>query len=325
MKLIYVDDNLPGITRKRHSKCWLYYDPTGKRITAKKEIKRLNALAFPPAYRDVWLCPEENGHILATGYDTKGRKQYLYHPDFREQQELKKFEACELFGTKLPLLRAKLSEYLQGNELDYQRTLAAVVRLMDLGSLRVGSKRNAKENNSFGATTLRNRHAKLTGKNIRLEYKAKSGKVREVNLTDRVLSSIIKELQDLPGQNLFQYKEGGECIPVTSREVNQFIQQVMGEEFSAKHFRTWRASVLAFEAFYNAKKKLPLCDMLETVSSHLGNTPTIARNSYVHPALIDLCKESEATQVRTRQQLKLPRKTKYLSRYERGLLLFLAQ
>ena len=149
--------------------------------------------------------------------------------------------------------------------------------------------------------------------------------MREVNLTDRVLSSIIKELQDLPGQNLFQYKEGGECIPVTSREVNQFIQQVMGEEFSAKHFRTWRASVLAFEAFYNAKKKLPLCDMLETVSSHLGNTPTIARNSYVHPALIDLCKESEATQVRTRQQLKLPRKTKYLSRYERGLLLFLAQ
>ncbi|WP_405128535.1 DNA topoisomerase IB [Pseudoalteromonas sp. PB2-1] len=325
MKLIYVDDNLPGITRKRHSKCWLYYDPAGKRITAKKEIKRLNALAFPPAYKDVWLCPEENGHILATGYDTKGRKQYLYHPDFREQQELKKFEACELFGTKLPLLRAKLSEYLQGNELDYQRTLAAVVRLMDLGSLRVGSKRNAKKNNSFGATTLRNRHAKLTGKNIRLEYKAKSGKVREVNLTDRVLSSIIKELQDLPGQNLFQYKEGGECIPVTSREVNQFIQQVMGEEFSAKHFRTWRASVLAFEAFYNAKKKLPLCDMLETVSSHLGNTPTIARNSYVHPALIDLCKESEATQVRTRQQLKLPRKTKYLSRYERGLLLFLAQ
>ncbi|MCF7518654.1 DNA topoisomerase IB [Pseudoalteromonas sp. L21] len=325
MKLIYVDDNLPGITRKRHSKCWLYYDPAGKRITAKKEIKRLNALAFPPAYKDVWLCPEENGHILATGYDTKGRKQYLYHPDFREQQELKKFEACELFGTKLPLLRAKLSEYLQGHELDYQRTLAAVVRLMDLGSLRVGSKRNAKKNNSFGATTLRNRHAKLTGKNIRLEYKAKSGKVREVNLTDRVLSSIIKELQDLPGQNLFQYKEGGECIPVTSREVNQFIQQVMGEEFSAKHFRTWRASVLAFEAFYNAKKKLPLCDMLETVSSHLGNTPTIARNSYVHPALIDLCKESEATQVRTRQQLKLPRKTKYLSRYERGLLLFLAQ
>ena len=283
------------------------------------------ALAFPPAYKDVWLCPEENGHILATGYDTKGRKQYLYHPDFREQQELKKFEACELFGTKLPLLRAKLSEYLQGHELDYQRTLAAVVRLMDLGSLRVGSKRNAKKNNSFGATTLRNRHAKLTGKNIRLEYKAKSGKVREVNLTDRVLSSIIKELQDLPGQNLFQYKEGGECIPVTSREVNQFIQQVMGEEFSAKHFRTWRASVLAFEAFYNAKKKLPLCDMLETVSSHLGNTPTIARNSYVHPALIDLCKEREATQVRTRQQLKLPRKTKYLSRYERGLLLFLAQ
>lgn len=325
MKLIYVDDNLPGITRKSHSKCWLYYDPTGKRINDKSEIARLDALAFPPAYKDVWFCPEENGHILATGYDTKGRKQYLYHPDFREQQELKKFEVCELFGNKLPLLRAKLAEYLEGNTLDYQRTIAAVVRLMDLGSLRIGSKRNAKENNSFGATTLRRRHAKITGKNIRLEYKAKSGKVREVNLTDRVLSSIIKELQDLPGQNLFQYKEDGECIPVTSREVNQFIQHVMGEEFSAKHFRTWRASVLAFEAFYNAKKKLPLCDMLETVSSHLGNTPTIACNSYIHPALIDLCKKDENNQVGLRKQLKLPRKTKYLNRYERGLLLFLGQ
>jgi len=325
MKLIYVDDNLLGITRKKIGKNWSYTDPAGKEITQECEIKRLNALAFPPAYTDVWLCPEENGHILATGYDTKGRKQYLYHPEFREQQELKKFEACVLFGNKLPLLRAKLSEYLQGSELDCDRTIAAVVRLMDLGALRVGSKRNAKKNNSFGATTLRNRHAKLTGKNIRLKYKAKSGKLREVNITDKVLSKIIKELQDLPGQSLFQYVDEGQCCDVTSKEVNEFIQNVMGEEFSAKHFRTWRASVLAFKALHTTKQKLVLKDMLETVSNKLGNTPAIARSSYIHPALIDLCKSSEQEQLAFKENLKLPRKTKYLSRHERGLLMFLKE
>lgn len=323
MKLIYVDDNLPGITRKKQGKNWVYTDPAGKKITDENEIKRLNALAFPPAYKDVWLCPEQNGHILATGYDTKNRKQYLYHPKFREQQELKKFEACILFGRKLPLLRAKLLEYLQGDKLDCERTIAAVVRLMDLGALRVGSKRNAKQNKSFGATTLRNKHAKLTGQNIRLKYKAKSGKVREVRVTDKTLSNIIKELQDLPGQSLFQYINGTECCDVTSKEVNEFIQTVMGEQFSAKHFRTWRASVLAFKELYTAKRKLTLKDMLDTVSKKLGNTPSIARKSYVHPALIELCKSGEAKRLAFKESLKLPRKTKYLSRYERGLLVFL--
>jgi DNA topoisomerase-1 len=323
MKLIYVDDNLPGITRKRDDKSWIYYDPAGKKITIKQEITRLNTLAFPPAYKDVWLCPEENGHILATGYDTKGRKQYLYHPEFREQQELKKFEACALFGNKLTLLRAKLAECLQGNELDYERTLAAVIRLMDLGALRIGSKKNANKNNSFGATTLRNRHVKLTGKSIRLKYKAKSGKVREVNITDKILSSIIEDLQDLPGQILFQYVDGSQRTDVTSREVNNFIQRVMGEQFSAKHFRTWRASVLAFETLYKANDKVALKELLDVVSSNLGNTPAIARNSYIHPNLIELCKEDNEAQQQFRESLKLPRKTKYLSRYERGFLAFL--
>lgn len=325
MKLIYVDDDLPGITRKRQSEQWVYFDPAGKKIKDEQEIARLNALAFPPAYKDVWLCPEENGHILATGYDSKGRKQYFYHPKFREQQELKKFEACVLFGNKLPLLRAKLTQSLQGDKLDCERTIAAVVRLMDLGALRVGSQRNAKKNNSFGATTLQRRHAKLTGKKIRLKYKAKSGKQREVNITDKVLSSIISDLQDLPGQRLFQYVDDGNCCDVTSHEVNEFIQNVMGEQFSAKHFRTWRASVLAFKALYDANGKLAMKDMLDTVSSNLGNTPTIARNSYIHPKLIDLCKEDTSAQGDFNKIDKLPRKTKYLSRYERGLLLYLEQ
>ncbi|CAM2944168.1 DNA topoisomerase [Pseudoalteromonas atlantica] len=323
MKLIYVDDNLPGITRKRKNKTWLYFDPIGKQITDQKVIDRLNALAFPPAYKNAWFCPEENGHILATGIDSKGRKQYRYHENFRAQQEAKKYQACGVFGNKLPLLRARLENDLQGDELSVERTLAAVVRLMDLGALRVGNERNVKQNKSFGATTLRNRHAKLTGKNIQLRYRAKSGKEREVNITDRVLSHVIKDLQDLPGQHLFQYISDGERTNVTSSEINQYIQQIMGEDFSAKHFRTWRASVIAFKQLVKAKGALSLKSMLESVSEQLGNTPAIARKSYVHPDLIALCKEDEQTQTAWRESLSLPRKTKYLSRYERGFLAFL--
>ncbi|WP_289106870.1 DNA topoisomerase IB [uncultured Pseudoalteromonas sp.] len=323
MKLIYVDDNLPGITRKRKNKTWLYFDPIGKQITDQKVIDRLNALAFPPAYKNAWFCPEENGHILATGIDSKDRKQYRYHENFRAQQEAKKYQACGVFGNKLPLLRARLENDLQGDELSVERTLAAVVRLMDLGALRVGNERNVKQNKSFGATTLRNRHAKLTGKNIQLRYRAKSGKEREVNITDRVLSHVIKDLQDLPGQHLFQYISDGERTNVTSSEINQYIQQIMGEDFSAKHFRTWRASVIAFKQLVKAKGALSLKSMLESVSEQLGNTPAIARKSYVHPDLIALCKEDVQTQTAWRESLSLPRKTKYLSRYERGFLAFL--
>ncbi|KPW05702.1 DNA topoisomerase IB [Pseudoalteromonas sp. P1-11] len=323
MKLIYVDDNLPGITRKRKNKTWLYFDPIGKQITDQKVIDRLNALAFPPAYKNAWFCPEENGHILATGIDSKGRKQYRYHEDFRAQQEAKKYQACGVFGNKLPLLRARLENDLQGDELSVEHTLAAVVRLMDLGALRVGNERNVKQNKSFGATTLRNRHAKLTGKNIQLRYRAKSGKEREVNITDRVLSHVIKDLQDLPGQHLFQYISDGERTNVTSSEINHYIKQIMGEDFSAKHFRTWRASVIAFKQLVKAKGALSLKSMLESVSEQLGNTPAIARKSYVHPDLIALCKEDEQTQTAWRESLSLPRKTKYLSRYERGFLAFL--
>tara|TARA_Y100000780_G_scaffold93357_1_gene84416 strand:- start:1162 stop:1854 length:693 start_codon:yes stop_codon:yes gene_type:complete len=228
-----------------------------------------------------------------------------------------------VFGNKLPLLRARLENDLQGDELSVERTLAAVVRLMDLGALRVGNERNVKQNKSFGATTLRNRHAKLTGKNIQLRYRAKSGKEREVNITDRVLSHVIKDLQDLPGQHLFQYISDGERTNVTSSEINQYIQQIMGEDFSAKHFRTWRASVIAFKQLVKAKGALSLKSMLESVSEQLGNTPAIARKSYVHPDLIALCKEDEQTQTAWRESLSLPRKTKYLSRYECGFLAFL--
>jgi DNA topoisomerase-1 len=323
MDLIFVDDSLPGITRIRRGKGWSYYCPEGNHIKEKVIVKRLNAIALPPAYTDAWFCPAENGHILATGFDVKGRKQYRYHPEFREQQERSKFEACSVFGHKLPLIRARVLQDLESKPFSYEYTLAAVVRLMDIGSIRVGNDRYTKENKSFGATTLRNRHAKTDGSHVMLSYKAKSGKQREVHFTDKVLAKVIKKLQDLPGQHLFQYKDEEGLSTVGSTEINRYIQNTMGDAFSAKHFRTWAASVLAFEYLMSQPEQRSLKVMLEGVSKELGNTPSIARKSYVHPVLIEACKWSEEEYQTVFKAFDLPRKTQYLSRYERGLLAFL--
>ncbi len=319
-KLIYVDDDLPGISRRRAGKGWSYSAPDGKRITDKDEIERLNAIALPPAYQDAWYCPAANGHILATGYDAKGRKQYRYHPDFRAERDAAKYDACSGFGHALPLLRARVEDDMKGRKLDRQTTIAAVVRLLDLYALRVGNEQYV-SNRSFGATTLRRRHAKLTGRQVKLAYRAKSGKQREVNITDRTLAAIVRRMQDLPGQHLFRYIDRDGCAhPVSSSDVNAYLKEAMGSDFSAKHFRTWAASVLTFEQLACAKDIVPLKQLLDYVSSHLGNTPTIARNSYIHPELIALAKDG---QEEWRSSLCLPRTTRYLDRYERGLLEFL--
>ena len=323
MDLIFVDDSLPGITRIRRGKGWSYYCPEGKHIKEKVLVKRLNAIALPPAYTDAWFCPAENGHILATGFDAKGRKQYRYHPEFREQQERSKFEACAVFGHKLPLMRARVLDDLAQTPFSYEYTLAAVVRLMDLGAIRVGNERYTKENKSYGATTLKERHVTTSGNHVTLSYKAKSGKQREVHLTDKVLARVLKKLQDLPGQTLFQYQSESGLTNVGSTEINRYIQDTMGEAFSAKHFRTWSASVLAFEYLINHPDQRSLKAMLESVSKELGNTPSIARKSYVHPVLIEACKWPEDQYQTVFADFDLPRKTQYLSRYERGLLAFL--
>ena len=319
--LIYVDDDLPGITRQKKGKGWCYFGPEGQRITDKAEIARLNAIAFPPAYKEAWYSPAPNGHILATGVDDKGRKQYRYHPDFRAQKEGEKFEACRAFGHKLPLLRARLAKDLSGSSLDHDRVVAAMVRLLDITAIRVGNEQYAESNKSFGATTLRRRHAKRTGRTVKLQFKAKSNKQREVAVTDRLLLSMIKKMEDLPGQHLFQYLDNaGEARPVQSCDVNDYIHDTMGEAFSAKHFRTWSASVHAFELLADGDGALTLKAVMDEVSQSLGNTPTIARNSYVHPAVVALVKDGQED---WRAALELPRKTKYWTRYERGLIDFL--
>ncbi len=317
--LVHFDDSLPGITRRALKHGWAYYDADGARIVDREEIDRLNAIAFPPAYRNCWFCPLPNGHIQATGLDARGRKQYRYHPDFRAGREAEKYAGCLAFGLALPRLRAQIDADLSRRGLRKERTIAAVVRLLDLAKLRVGNEHYATTNKSFGATTLRHRHVDMDGKSLILRYRGKSGQERECRVTDRQLLRFVRKMQDLPGQHLFQYlDEAGESRPITSSDVNAYIAEKMGGPFTAKHFRTWGASTIAFAAL--CEGPVSLKGMIDPVAQALGNTPTISRKSYIHPALIDLCRDG---QEEWRKGLRLPRRTRYLSRYERGLIALL--
>ena len=320
LPLIHVDDSLPGISRERRGDAWRYRDAKGRTIRDAAEIARLNAIALPPAYVDAWFCPAANGHILATGYDARGRKQYRYHPEFRLTREADKYDRCAAFGHALPLLRARLADDLARRTLCSERVVAAVVRLLDLAALRVGNEQYAAANRSFGATTLRQRHAKLTGRTLQLRYRSKGGVRRDVTVSDRSLTTLIRRLQDLPGQHLFQYQDADELCVVGSDEVNAYIRDAMGADFSAKHFRTWSASVEAFSFLYDAATPPTLKDMLAHVAGRLGNTPAVARKAYVHPAMIAATQERGDFAALVGA---LPRSARYLSRYERGFLAYL--
>ncbi|MET0270398.1 MAG: DNA topoisomerase IB [Sphingomonas sp.] len=318
--LCYVDDDLPGITRKRSGKAWAYFSPRGARIRRSAEIDRLNAIALPPAYTDAWFCPSATGHIQAVGWDEKGRKQYRYHADFRAAQEADKYDRLADFGRALPKIRAAVEADLSARSLAKDRVLAAVVRLLDLGRVRVGNEGYAQANKSFGATTLRTRHASVTGARLKLEYMGKSGKMQKLTIEDARLARLVRRCADLPGQNLFQYLDAdGDPRPVSSSDVNAWLRTASGREITAKHFRTWGASVLAYDALIAAGGALPLKAMLEPVAQALGNTPAIARKSYVHPALIALAHDKGCAPL----ALKLPRAGKYLTAPERGLIAFL--
>jgi DNA topoisomerase-1 len=322
-KLHHADDSKPGITRKKAGHGWGYYHPDGSRITDRDEIDRLNAIALPPAYRNAWLSPDPKGHILATGIDDRGRKQYRYHPDFRAQQDADKYERCADFGRALPKLRAQVEEDLARRSLSRETVVAAVVRLLDLGHIRIGNETYAKENKSFGATTLRNRHARVTGTRLRLEYMGKSGKKQRLTIEDRRLARIVRRTQDLPGQHLFEYLDGeGKPHAVGSDDVNCYIREATGGDFTAKHFRTWGATLLAFEHILDVAKdgKVSLKPMLEAVAAALGNTPAISRKSYIHPSLIELCRTGDPAGLCA---LKLPRPTRWLQSRERALIAFL--
>ena len=316
-RLIYCDDSLPGLTRRKAGRGWAYFDAAGDRVTSRDEIDRLNRIALPPAYADAWFCPAENGHLLATGIDAKGRKQYRYHPDFRAHKEGEKFDSTARFGRLLPLVRKRVEDDLRSPRLSQERAVASIVRLLDTGGIRVGNETYAKANKSFGATTLQMRHADVSGHVLKLRFKAKSGKLCEMKLTDRSLARFVKRMQDLPGQHLFQYlDEAGEAKPVGSAQVNDYLRETMGEDFTAKNFRTWHASAIGLQTLAEAEGTLPVKVLAEQVSERLGNTPAIARKSYIHPAVIALVDR----QIEWRETLRLPRATQWLSRYERALI-----
>ncbi len=320
-KLVYVDDSLPGITRKGAGTGFAYYSPEGELIRDREERERLNAIAFPPAYRDAWFCPAPNGHILATGYDDAGRKQYRYHPDFRRMREGDKFDRCEAFGRLLPLIRARVDDDLSQPQPTETRALASVVRLLDLSAIRIGNEHYAQTNESYGATTLRRDHASVNSRSLRLHFTGKGGREREMKLADPRLARAIRRMNDLPrdpaDENLFRYEdEHGETRPVTSHDVNAYLREVMGEDFTAKHFRTWHASVLGFATLAKGAGEVTIRALLEVVSEHLGNTEATARKSYIHPAVIARVEG----QAQWRAALKLPRANKWLTREERGLL-----
>jgi DNA topoisomerase-1 len=278
-------------------------------------------VAVPPAYTDVWFCPKPNGHIQAVGWDAKGRKQYRYHVGFREQQEAAKYEKTAEFGRALPALRKAVEADLRKRSLSKERAVAAVVRLLDQSHIRVGNEDYVEQNGSYGATTLRTEHGRVKGDTLKLRFKAKSGKDCDMSVTDRSLARFVKACQDLDDQHLFAWLDAtGEAHPVTSSDVNDYIKAATGGDFTAKNFRTWGASLLAFEALISADKTLTLKQLLEPVTAQLGNTPAIARKSYVHPDVIELVKKDQSV---FRKALKLPRATAALSREERGLIAFL--
>lgn len=319
--LNYGDANEPGISRRKRGKHWHFFGVDGVRITGAEEIARLNKLAVPPAYARVWYSADPASHLQAIGYDERGRRQYRYHADFRQKQDSHKYDRCVQFGSALPHIRARVEADMALSGLPRDKVLAAIVRLLDEAHIRVGNEAYAKENKSFGATTLRNRHGAVRGATVKLNFRGKSGKQHETAITDRALARIVRRCQDLPGQALFQYVDG-DGVPhrVGSSDVNAYIKAAMGEDFSAKHFRTWGASVIAFETIVRTRAPLTLKAMLEPVAEALGNTPVISRKSYVHPRLIDLVSSGAAFEL---AGTKLPRSTQWLTGAERGLIALL--
>jgi DNA topoisomerase-1 len=293
--LRYVSDAMPGIGRRRAGRGFSYTGVDGKRLTDKRVLARIKSLAIPPAWTDVWICPIARGHLQATGRDARGRKQYRYHPRWRAVRDEVKYERMIAFGQALPRIRQRVEEDLALPGLPRQRVLAAVVRLLEKTGVRVGNEEYARENRSFGLTTLRNHHADVGSRRIRFRFRGKGGKEHEVELSDRRLARIVSRCQDLPGQALFTYlDDDGQPRTVDSADVNDYLREISGEEFTAKDFRTWSGTVLAawalaelqeFDSEAQAKKNVVRA--VEAVAERLGNTPAVSRASYVHPSVID--------------------------------------
>ena len=293
--LAYVSDAEPGIRRRRAGTGFGFTSPDGKKITNKAEIARIKALVIPPAWTDVWISPDALGHIQATGRDQKGRKQYRYHARWSEYRDDVKYQNLASFAAALPRLRARMDSDLRRRGLPREKVLASIVWLLDNTMIRVGNPAYARDNKSFGLTTLRSRHVEVDGSKLRFAFKGKSGKEWNLKLVDRRMARILKDILDLPGQHLFQYRdEEGTRRMVHSQDVNAYIREATGEEFSSKHFRTWGGTTSATALF--ATVELPetkretakvLNALIDKVAARLGNTRAVCRSCYIHPRVVD--------------------------------------
>jgi len=292
--LHYIDDTLPGITRKRLRGKFHYFDPAGQRITDQEEIQRINALAVPPAYTDVWICTDPRGHLQATGRDARGRKQYRYHPRWREVRDEDKYSRLRDFGLALPKLRKQLDALLAVPGFSRDKVMATIITLLDATLIRVGNTQYARENRSYGLTTLRDRHVEINGSAILFQFRGKSGVEHKITVRDRRLARIVKRCQDIPGQHLFQYlDEDGVQHTVTSADVNDYLKTLTGSDFTAKDYRTWAGSALALSVLRElewqpeSEAKRHVVEMVKNVARQLGNTPAVCRKCYIHPAVLE--------------------------------------
>ena len=293
--LHFVNDDAPGIRRLRAGRGFRYVGPSGRALADPRTLARIRSLAVPPAWKDVWICPDPLGHIQATGRDAKGRKQYRYHPRWHETRDGTKYERLLEFGRALPRIRRRVREDLGRRGLPREKVLATVVRLLEKTLIRVGNEEYARANRSFGLTTLDNRHVKVRGPRIHFRFRGKSGKVHEFGIEDAELSRIVKRCQDLPGQDLFQYEdEGGRRRAVGSGDVNAYLAEASGRDFTAKDFRTWAGSVRAWWALATRPRaasgrqgRRTVNEAIEEVARRLGNTPATCRKAYIHPAVVE--------------------------------------
>lgn len=303
--LTWCSDDSPGLSRRRSGRGFCYRDADGQVIRETQTLARIRSLAIPPAWTEVWICPRATGHIQATGRDARGRKQYRYHPDWTAHAAGNKFDRLPAFARALPRLRRRVEDDLSRRGPCREKVLATAVRLLELTLIRVGNAQYARQNRSYGLTTLSKRHLEVDGAALTFAFRGKSGVEHSVSVRDRRLATVVRALRELPGQQLFKYRDAeGVLHPVVSDEVNAYIRDAAGEDFSAKDFRTWAGTVSAARALRDmappasaadAKRKITLC--VKAVSGLLGNTPTVCRASYVHPAVIELFEQGRLPEV----------------------------
>ena len=322
--LRYFPDTKPGLTRRIKGKKTEFLNAKGEKVTNEKVLERLQKLVIPPAWTDVWICPSPNGHIQVTGRDDKGRKQYIYHPQWQEARSLTKFGKMMAFGRALPKIREQVEKDLKLRKLEKRKVLAVVVELLDNSFIRIGNRYYAKSNKSYGLTTLRDRHVKIEGDNLRLEFVGKKGVKHEISIKDRRLAKLVKQCQDIPGYDLFQYyDENGNRQPIESGDVNEYLRSLCEEEFTAKDFRTWGGSVLMVECLEQiidenpeiAKEK-SVKEATKLVAHELGNTPTVCSKYYIHPGVVNLFKEDKLFQYLQEHDAKPRKENPHLSRTE---------